>query len=352
MINAFFFINDFFRQIKTSSKIIMIVFSQLLITTINISIIHNSLNTIEKDASIINKSGIIRGGIQRVVKLEINGVNTDNEIKEIDTYIRYFFSIKVKNSYFLENFEVLNNQWNNLKSTIMSYRTNPSNILKNELVEQSEITWLVAYECVNLMQDISEYKLTSFNRIYIIFFIDFMLIGFTIWFLYFSIKMGLENDARIDSLTKVFNRNVFNDELENEINRNKRYGSSLSLILIDIDHFKKINDSFGHSVGDLVLFKFASTIKSLIRKNDIFCRIGGEEFIIITTNIDKVNTIKMVEKIKENVSKTKFEKVENLTCSMGVSFIKDDDTVSSFYKRVDDALYKSKKSGRDTITIL
>lgn len=352
MENIFFNINDFFRHIKTSSKIIIIVVCQFLITAINISIIHYTLDTMEEDASIINKSGIIRGKIQKISKLEINHINTDKEIKEIDTFINFFLLKEIEHTNFLVNLEVLNNEWLKLKKIILEHRSNPSQILKNKIINQSEIIWFVSYECVNLMQNISESKFSSFNRIYLIFLIDFLLIGLAIWFLYSSIKMKLENEARIDSLTQVYNRNVFKEELASEINRNKRYGSPLSLILIDIDHFKKVNDNFGHDVGDIVLFKLASIIKSLIRKNDIFCRVGGEEFIIITTNIDKTNTIRMAEKIKEHINNSEFDKVDKITCSMGISFIKNNDTPKSIYKRVDNALYKSKNSGRNRITIL
>ncbi|HEV3030797.1 MAG TPA: GGDEF domain-containing protein, partial [Polyangia bacterium] len=157
----------------------------------------------------------------------------------------------------------------------------------------------------------------------------------------------------IDGLTQIFNKRYFLETLEREIARSHRYRRELSLVMFDIDHFKKINDSYGHLAGDYVLKHLAQTVKTRIRREDCFARYGGEEFSIVLPEIDGLNAKPFAEKIRQLVEITDF-KFENtsmpLTISMGVATLDMDSTdPQALIKRADDRLYEAKSSGRNCV---
>lgn len=160
----------------------------------------------------------------------------------------------------------------------------------------------------------------------------------------------LEHLSQTDALTQVGNREFFNKNISKEIERAKRYKHNLSLIMIDIDHFKKINDTYGHDIGDNVLIELATTIQHLLRKTDMFCRYGGEEFMIIMPESSIMETAISAERIRSHVEKLHVDAVSTITISIGLTQLHEHDTQESFVKRVDNALYKSKHDGRNRIT--
>jgi len=157
----------------------------------------------------------------------------------------------------------------------------------------------------------------------------------------------------IDGLTQIFNKRYFLETLEREIGRAERYRRDLSLIIFDIDHFKKINDTYGHLAGDHVLKHLALVIKSRIRREDILSRYGGEEFTIILPEIDKENAAQFAEKIRKLIEKAvfRFEDTEiPVTISIGVArYTPDVGDVSDFIKLADDKLYEAKTQGRNLV---
>jgi len=157
----------------------------------------------------------------------------------------------------------------------------------------------------------------------------------------------------IDGLTQIYNKRYFLETLEREIARSQRYRRSLSLVMFDIDHFKKINDSYGHLAGDYVLKHLASTVKTKIRREDLFARYGGEEFAIVLPEIDGINSKAFAEKIRQLVEKQDF-RFENtriqVTISMGVGAIDDEhNDAATLIKQADDFLYAAKSAGRNRV---
>jgi diguanylate cyclase (GGDEF)-like protein len=157
----------------------------------------------------------------------------------------------------------------------------------------------------------------------------------------------------IDGLTQIYNKRYFMESIEREIARSNRYRRDMSLVLFDVDHFKKINDTYGHLAGDQVLKHLASVIKSRIRREDLFARYGGEEFAIVLPEIDGYNASQFAEKIRRIVEQSDFSfegtRME-VTISMGVATL-DADTPDSatLIKRADEYLYEAKKSGRNCV---
>jgi diguanylate cyclase (GGDEF)-like protein len=152
-----------------------------------------------------------------------------------------------------------------------------------------------------------------------------------------------------DSLTNIYNRRMLNEYILQETLKSKRYNYDLSLIMIDIDHFKEVNDKYGHHVGDAVLLKIVKLISGNIRKVDIFGRWGGEEFLILLPNTNLEKASKVAENIREKIATYVFDKIGSKTVSLGVVAFDFDEDETLFIKRADDALYEAKHTGRNKV---
>lgn len=157
--------------------------------------------------------------------------------------------------------------------------------------------------------------------------------------------------AMKDPLTKVYNRLKFDEFFSREINRVNRYKSKFSIILFDIDYFKKINDTYGHDVGDCVLVRLCEMIQQRLRDCDIFARWGGEEFIILTPATDKKGALHLAEALRALVEKATFPMVGHVTCSFGVCEYEEGMSKEKMVKRADEALYKAKREGRNRVIV-
>ena len=162
-------------------------------------------------------------------------------------------------------------------------------------------------------------------------------------------KHELENLTITDPLSGINNRRYFQTKIADEISRANRYKHPLSLIIFDIDFFKKVNDQHGHDVGDEVIKEYARFISEMLREEDSFCRIGGEEFSIILPHIDKGKAYKVAEKIRQSVEAHK--KVLSITMSFGVVEYQGGEDAEAVFQRADKALYKAKEAGRNRVKI-
>jgi diguanylate cyclase (GGDEF)-like protein/PAS domain S-box-containing protein len=165
------------------------------------------------------------------------------------------------------------------------------------------------------------------------------------------VEEALREMATIDPLTSLYNRRRFSEFLAHEIDRNKRYQTDLSVIMFDIDHFKNINDTYGHEEGDKVLKMFGARMKDIIRESDIIARWGGEEFMILAVNSDVKNAQVIAEKIRADIEAQHFTGAAKFTVSAGVSQIEPDDDAACLIDRADKALYQAKSNGRNQVQV-
>lgn len=152
-----------------------------------------------------------------------------------------------------------------------------------------------------------------------------------------------------DPLTNVYNRRYFIKRLKEEIGRAKRAGSSFSIIMMDIDYFKSINDSFGHNSGDLVLKKIMAKIANKIRKIDVLARWGGEEFIILLPETKQNEAAIMAERLRQCLCRIDIPDVGSVTASFGVADYSFGDTVNKIVHKADIMMYKAKSAGRNCV---
>lgn len=168
----------------------------------------------------------------------------------------------------------------------------------------------------------------------------------------------LEKENITDSLMQIYNRRYFHTRLDQEIKRSERYKHHLSLLMLDIDHFKNINDVHGHQIGDEVLVGIAFILKLNVRTIDVIARYGGEEIVVILPETDKKGAFTTAEKIRKGIENHSFDPTSgekfSVTVSFGVSsleMIKDKavDKSKRIIKLADDALYKAKNEGRNRV---
>jgi len=155
--------------------------------------------------------------------------------------------------------------------------------------------------------------------------------------------------ATTDPLTGLHNRLMLEHALGRELAAAERYERPLSIVLYDIDHFKRINDNHGHAVGDKVLIQLSRFVPDLIRSSDLLVRWGGEEFLILMPGSEGSMAFQAAEKLREAISRVEFDEAGSLTCSFGVAQYQAGDTAESLIKRADAALYRAKNNGRNQV---
>jgi len=303
------------------------------------------------DSIIVNNLGKIRGGIQRYTKFKILNITKENIKNQINNEFITITSIFQKQKQILpyeckkEFFSYLNN----LNSIWIQIQNEKD---KNKLILLSEKAWKKSEQLINKFENIHKYK---FNKIikdidyFITFSVVFLIILIVIT--YTKIKKGLEIETIRDALTKTHNRFYFDKIYNYLINLYKRNKTPFSMLIIDIDNFKKINDTYGHEQGDKILAELGKLLKDNVRKVDFVFRYGGEEFIILfpQTKLEKAKSIaqRILKKVPEKI------KIDNkpITFSGGIGEYKGENE-KDFFEKVDSALYKSKLNGKNRISVV
>ncbi|NOQ31201.1 MAG: diguanylate cyclase [Helicobacteraceae bacterium] len=211
----------------------------------------------------------------------------------------------------------------------------------NEVIQRSKSEDVV----VKIIKDetieaIFNVKAATFKEQYIVTLTDITQIS--------NLSLEYQHEANFDSLTQVYNRNMFQRLISKKITMAKVEATSFVFIILDIDYFKNVNDTHGHLVGDKVLKQLSALIKKHTRINDIFARWGGEEFVL-SFNVKLKKGLEIAESLRVHIENENFEDVDQITCSFGVTEFKDNDTQDSLIKRADTALYEAKERGRNMV---
>lgn len=167
-----------------------------------------------------------------------------------------------------------------------------------------------------------------------------------------ELNRTLRVQAVTDPLTGIYNRGYFNKRLEKELQRTRRYQRDLALVIFDIDHFKRINDSLGHLAGDAVLKELTALVTQNIRTSDVFARWGGEEFAVLLPENRPEQALFFARKIRAEIQGHLFSIGTRVTCSFGVASFAPDDDVDDLVNRADTALYEVKRSGRNAVKFI
>jgi diguanylate cyclase len=158
-----------------------------------------------------------------------------------------------------------------------------------------------------------------------------------------------KSESRTDGLTQVLNRTAFMKVLPAYLSKAEEMGVHFSLIMLDIDHFKRVNDTYGHQAGDLVLVTLGELLRARLRRDDIVGRYGGEEFIVIISQATGEQVRRIAEKLRKSVAEHHFADMPSITISLGVTSYRPGDTAEEMIRRSDQAMYASKHAGRNTV---
>lgn len=350
-------IKGYFSRNNLALKINILLFILLCGVVVSGYISIDQLRIFKGDALTINNWGIVRGSIQRISKLELTKIHTAQLIKNVDKiliaekngdFIKQFYSSSLLKKKMKNDIDRLEKSWEDLKILFTKYRSNQS--YKGELIRQSEKCWINANNVVFDAQELSEEKQKKYkdNLFTLIIFVIIFILGI-IYTVYIIVHKNLEVNVITDALTQLFNRDYFDRILHKQEKYCTRNKSTFSLLLCDVDFFKRINDEFGHQQGDRVLIQLSRLLKNNSREYDYIFRYGGEEFALVLPQTTLAQAMEVAEKYRNLVAKEDFGLGKSLTVSTGVSEFSQDENVEHLFKRTDNALYQAKSSGRNKV---
>ncbi len=325
--------------------LILVVVTLLLGNTALFFLISN----IKTSAEIINTSGRIRGNIQRFAKYVI--ANEKNYALEarIDTLIKKLKEEEENISLIKKEESIANNIdkcWGILKKEAKIY----SPERKDMVMKLSERCWVIADDMTARFEEIAEQTANLYLGVFIVnIALSFFALVALIIISRKDVQNKLEIRANYDNLTKLLNRYSF-IEIYNTLSQNPE-NYPMSIMILDVDNFKKVNDTYGHNIGDVVLKTLAQIIRNSVRKDDIVARWGGEEFTILSPKTDIKGASVLAEKVRKAVESYRFPEVGRITVSIGVAEVLPYEDLVSVIKKADKALYEAKKKGKNRVDI-
>ena len=178
----------------------------------------------------------------------------------------------------------------------------------------------------------------------------------TSWFITTIVDQVIELDTGMDTLTRLFNRRYLDTILRRQTEISMRQGLPYTLLMLDLDHFKEVNDTYGHESGDAILKQFAELLLMSVRSSDFIFRYGGEEFLIVLSNVERQEALNIAEKIRQKCEKHLFQlpiqKQLRKTCSIGISSYNGHPDFNRIIKQADAALYEAKERGRNQVRLV
>ncbi len=341
---------------KPSVYLVILAITSFCFGAAMVYIVRATEDSLHYDAGIINGTGMIRGSVQRIAKLVLFDVSADvsGEIETIDKMLVKFSTLDKKVFYntphddYFARIHELDRAWEAMKSRIDDYLRSPMDKQQRALMDASEVAWHASIAAVLAAQVASEEKVSRIKYLFNLFLVSAVLSAvFTLLVLSIYLRRKLEHESSHDPLTNLLNRRAYTDLAEYEVKRSSRYDTEFALILLDIDHFKRINDTFGHKMGDEVLIKLARILSSTVRKTDSVFRIGGEEFVVLCPHTNAEGAYRLADMLRRTVENAAIIPAGKLTISLGVAQLSEDMTEAKLLSNADKALYQAKDQGRN-----
>jgi diguanylate cyclase (GGDEF)-like protein len=317
----------------------------ILFVAIHLMLSVNYIRTITSRYASTSAALFVHGEMQHTLALILKKQSYEHEVRQADSYLEKVvdrFKTQTDSDAFIQ-MHWIDTQWKYFKTLIDKYNDTPVEINQQKLDSHCNRYWNTLNQVMN-NQSIGQ----SFSQILAIHTLV-ALIFIPVILLFIRRYVSINNDLvkNYDPLTHIYNSRMFYRLIAQELAKSERYDRSLSLVVFDVDFFRRINDFFGHKVGDDALEQLASLVDQNIRKSDLFCRVGGEEFAIIASETDLQQSIVLSEKIRKMISGHTFKTVGRITVSLGAVQAKNDDTPEAMYKRAYERLQVAKKKGRN-----
>lgn len=298
----------------------------------------------------INEIGKIRGGIQRYVKTSLLKQDKEAMYGEIKNRIKLTLEFAKKyDNYFndddIKDIIQLDKLVDSLKTDLDTGRSD-----EKSLYLKSEDAWLLSNKIVDDIEDKAQHLIKIYVFVSYGLFPLMLLLYLTIKIVKYRIQDNIEYRANVDNLTGLYNRYSLEDIFK-RISQEMNPSSVICLLLCDIDHFKLVNDRYGHDVGDKVLCEVAGIIKKACRDKDYVFRYGGEEFVVLTS-IDSFENVKIFgERIRRSVENAPIIEGHKVTISIGIAVGVKNNKLDNLLKQADEALYAAKNDGRNRVVI-
>lgn len=332
-------------SVKLIVLVLLVIFTLPLAIAISVSV----LSKLQDDAKAVNTIGYIRGSSQRLTQM-LSPQERFSMLKEVekkfDDIEKVYTSNNlsyIKETQFIQHYSKLRSCWNQLNK--LTKQVQPSLEKVHTLEKQC---WESADKTANITESISHIKYDQSAMIFLLVgcFILLLLI-ITIVVIHTEVKNKLEKSVIQDPLTKLYNRNYLYTKLESKIKVFQRTQDPFTLLFIDMDHFKRINDDFGHSTGDLVLKKFASIVTKVLREDDLAFRFGGEEFVVLAAHANSEQAFFLAERIRLAVENYHFHTNFSVSISVGICEFKEGNTLDEIIDTADNMMYQAKAKGRN-----
>lgn len=333
-----------------SKYILLFLLALILVLVLNIGVSSIIFRNSEGDGKQINDIGRIRGGIQRIVKLQYAGAAPQDLIRQMDDRIAGLVkscSEDAANPARYQKAILFSGRWNDLKTLLTRYGDDPSKENATAMLAASEEIWAIADEAVDASQFIDERNVTNMKYTLVLVAADLVLALVVLYLTQIYVRNELEFHANHDPLTRLYNRKYFMAFFAQLLKQAVRYKQDLSVVLLDIDHFKQVNDTCGHVAGDKVLVELANLLTANTRKSDVVSRFGGEEFIVLLPNTDERSAYAAADKLRHAVQTHDFHAVGSVTISLGAYSYRAQDDEDTMIRRADIALYQAKETGRN-----
>ncbi len=343
-------------RLRVSTRLVLIVLVLLAGAVINGITVYSVEREMASDTRTIDVIGVIRGSVQRIVKLETNGVRSPTAIAQLDGLIhsfpfrhnRLYFSGDEKD--FRAAFGRFTRSWRDIKHLIVRYRLTGGELTRRRLLRESETAWQDLDAIMTFAQQAANQRLGAFFG---------YLLGITaangvIFLLLLQmirtyIRDELERLAQRDALTGLWNRRSFDVIAQTLHAAFQRNGRPFSIICFDLDHFKQINDRYGHPAGDAVLKEVAARVAQRLRHGDAICRIGGEEFSVLLPDTGLGKGVEVAESLRQAIAAAPFTQGCVATASFGVAESRLAESLADLVARTDRLLYQAKAAGRNQV---
>ncbi|WP_022660973.1 sensor domain-containing diguanylate cyclase [Paucidesulfovibrio longus] len=338
---------------RVSSRLLLLVLLHLLLVLVDGAYFYHQMTSTRDDAQIINYAGVLRGSMQRLAKLAALGQSDERLVRNVDELMGEFeradegYAIGMESDRFKARIDAVRTAWDDLRLTVQRYGSHPGPETRRDLLLASEVAWDKADQAVFTAQAIAEQKWSRNMFGMGLLVLNLPLLAAIFWIVRSIVRGRLEYGAAHDELTGAYNRFIFNDMIKALLNEANRYGRPFSYLVLDLDHFKRINDNYGHGEGDSVLRKVVQAVNDVLRGSDMLFRIGGEEFIVLLPEAELAQAAVVAEKIRALVERTKMDCGEIVTVSLGVTEFRSGDGPESLFNRADKLLFLAKKEGRN-----
>lgn len=337
-----------FKQLseKPSAILIPLIIAVCGLTVSGFSVAGLSLVRIVDYNRAIGQAGMVRGGIQRMVKLELAGIQNDSDRATINDLIQRLSNGPINIDQV--KFYGLDASLVRLHRSILDWRSSQSAEDRINLVRESEELWRLTNEIAFDFTASSTLSRRTFFWGIIISGLGVLLSGFAVYVSKFLIQDKVELEASFDTMTGALRRDRFLARLDAFIAA-KSKNEYIGVVMLDLDHFKRINDGYGHDAGDKVLAAVSGALKSLLRADDAFGRLGGEEFAVATRSKDPRAARLFAERARAAVESLRLERLPIITVSAGVVLARGNEKPHEVLKRADSFLYAAKTAGRNRV---